>query len=137
MQQLLEIMARLQDPERDALGIWSRRCVNHSAPTPWEAYEVAHAIQQVNSDLRMSSGICCSRLSSMQMASENGAFGFDEIVSGISEKWCAAIPMCSGGKVAGVAAQAKPGSVTRPPNALPMPGCRQVNWMGWRWRCLH
>lgn len=110
MQQLLEIMARLRDPERGCPWDLEQTFATILPHTIEEAYEVADAIQRGEmSDLRDELGdLLFQIVFYAQMASENGAFGFDEIVSGISEKMVRRHPHVFGSeKVAGVAAQSE------------------------------
>jgi len=85
---LLEIMARLRDP--DGGCPWDREQTFETiAPyTIEEAYEVAYAIERGDlGDLRDELGdLLLQVVYHAQMASEQGAFGFDEVVGAICEK---------------------------------------------------
>ncbi len=88
MERLLEIMARLRDPTGGCP--WDLQQDFHSiAPyTIEEAYEVADAIQRGNLDeLRDELGdLLLQVVFHARMAEEQGAFGFEDVVTAISDK---------------------------------------------------
>ena len=88
MQRLLDIMARLRDPERGCP--WDRE-QDFSTIAPYtieEAYEVADAIHRGDLDeLKGELGdLLFQVVFHAQMASERGAFGFADVVEHVSDK---------------------------------------------------
>jgi nucleoside triphosphate diphosphatase len=85
---LLAIMARLRDPERGCPWDIEQDFATIAAYTIEEAYEVADAIDRRDmAGLRGELGDLLFQVAyHAQMASEAGAFGFDDVVRGISDK---------------------------------------------------
>jgi len=110
MQRLLEIMARLRDPDGGCPWDLAQTFETILPHTIEEAYEVADAIQRGEiSELRDELGdLLFQIVFYAQLASENGAFDFDDIASGISEKMVRRHPHVFGDEqVAGVAQQSE------------------------------
>lgn len=108
MQQLLEIMARLRDPEQGCPWDLQQTFDTILVHTIEEAYEVADAIQ------RRQLPELCDELGDLlfqivfyaQLAKEIGAFDFDDVVVGICAKMIRRHPhVFAGEKIAGVAEQ--------------------------------
>lgn len=85
---LLQIMARLRDPERGCPWDVKQSFATIAPYTIEEAYEVADAIDRGNlSDLRDELGdLLLQVVFHAQMAREQGAFDFGDVVQSISEK---------------------------------------------------
>jgi tetrapyrrole methylase family protein/MazG family protein/ATP diphosphatase len=85
---LLEIMAALRDPEGGCPWDLEQDFRSIAPYTLEEAYEVADAIERGNlADLREELGdLLLQVVFHAQMAREQGAFDFDEVVQGICEK---------------------------------------------------
>lgn len=110
MQRLLEIMARLRDPEKGCPWDLEQTFESILPHTLEEAYEVADAIQRGDmSELREELGdLLFQIVFYAQMASENSAFDFAEIASGICEKMIRRHPHVFGDEtVSGVAEQSE------------------------------
>ncbi len=88
MQKLLDIMARLRDPETGCPWDLEQTFESIVPHTIEEAYEVAEAIEQGDMDeLRSELGdLLFQVVFYAQMAKERGAFDFDDVVDGIVEK---------------------------------------------------
>jgi len=88
MEKLLEIMARLRDPESGCPWDKEQTFLTIAPHTIEEAYEVADAIERGNMDeLRDELGdLLFQVVFYAQMASEQGSFDFREIANAISEK---------------------------------------------------
>jgi len=88
LDRLLEIMARLRDPERGCLWDIEQTFETIAPYTIEEAYEVADAIARNDlGDLRDELGdLLLQVVFHSQMADEAGHFAFDEVADAISEK---------------------------------------------------
>ncbi len=88
MKQLLDIMARLRDPERGCPWDLEQDFTSIAPYTLEEAYEVADAIERGNlAALEEELGdLLLQVVFHAQMASEVGAFDFERVVRGISDK---------------------------------------------------
>ncbi len=88
IERLLEIMARLRDPERGCVWDLEQTFETIAPYTIEEAYEVEDAIRRRDLDaLRDELGdLLLQVVFHAQMASERGAFAFDDVVSAISDK---------------------------------------------------
>lgn len=88
MDELLDIMKRLRDPERGCPWDIEQNFSTIAPYTVEEAYEVADAIERNNlDDLRDELGdLLLQVVFHAQMASEQGAFDFHDVASGISDK---------------------------------------------------
>lgn len=110
MQRLLEIMARLRDPDNGCPWDLQQTLESILPHTIEEAYEVAEAIRRGEmSELRDELGdLLFQIVFYAQVASENRAFDFGDIVSGICEKMVRRHPHVFGDEhVAGVAEQSE------------------------------
>ncbi len=88
MQQLLEIMRRLRDPERGCPWDVKQNFDSIAPYTIEEAYEVADAIDRKDfADLRDELGdLLLQVVFHSQLAREAGHFGFDDVVTAICDK---------------------------------------------------
>jgi len=88
MHQLLEIMARLRDPEGGCPWDLRQTCATIVPYTLEEAYEVADAIQRGDmAELRDELGdLLFQIVFYSQIAREEGHFGFDDVARGICDK---------------------------------------------------
>jgi MazG family protein len=88
MEKLLEVMARLRDPERGCPWDVEQDFASIAPYTIEEAYEVADAIDRGDLDaLREELGdLLLQVVYHAQMASEKGAFGFGDVVETVVEK---------------------------------------------------
>ncbi len=88
MKKLLEIMAQLRDPDSGCPWDVEQDFRSIAPYTIEEAYEVADAIDREDlDDLRDELGdLLLQVVFHSQLASEAGAFGFDDVVAGISDK---------------------------------------------------
>jgi len=88
MQQLLEIMQRLRDPEKGCPWDAEQNFASIAPFTIEEAYEVADAIARDDmNDLKDELGdLLFQVVFHAQMASEQGSFGFDEVHQSVCEK---------------------------------------------------
>lgn len=88
IQRLLQIMSRLRDPEHGCPWDLQQDFASIAPYTIEEAYEVADAIDRGDmDDLREELGdLLLQVVFHAQMASEQGAFGFDDVADAISEK---------------------------------------------------
>jgi len=110
MQRLLEIMARLRDPESGCPWDLEQSFETILEHTIEEAYEVADAIQRGDmAELREELGdLLFQIVFYAQMANEIGAFDFDDVASAISEKMIRRHPHVFGNEpVAGVVEQSE------------------------------
>lgn len=100
---LLEIMARLRDPEGGCPWDAEQTFETIAPYTIEEAYEVAHAIERGDlEDLRDELGdLLLQVVYHAQMAREQQAFTFDEVVDAICEKLVRRHPHVFGGAEAG------------------------------------
>jgi nucleoside triphosphate diphosphatase len=108
MQRLLEIMARLRDPDKGCPWDLEQTFETILEHTIEEAYEVADAIQRGDmAELRDELGdLLFQIVFYARMASEIGVFDFDDVASAISEKMIRRHPHVFGNeRVAGVAEQ--------------------------------
>ena len=135
---LLEVMARLRDPENGCP--WDReQTFSTIAPyTIEEAYEVADAIETGDVDqLEDELGdLLFQVVFYAQISVEAGGFDFDGVARRIAAKMRDRHPhVFGGGRTSGrQAARQSPGKNKRPPNATPAPPNRAVNralWTGW------
>lgn len=85
---LIEIMARLRDPEGGCPWDVEQTFATIAPYTIEEAYEVAHAIEREDlEELRDELGdLLLQVVYHARMAEEQGEFGFDEVAASISEK---------------------------------------------------
>lgn len=85
---LLELMARLRDPQRGCPWDVKQNFATIAPYTIEEAYEVADAIERNDlADLRSELGdLLFQVVFHAQMAKEQGAFGFDDVVDAICDK---------------------------------------------------
>jgi NTP pyrophosphatase (non-canonical NTP hydrolase) len=88
MDELLHIMSRLRDPERGCPWDVEQDFSSIAPYTIEEAYEVAEAIERDNlDDLRDELGdLLFQVVFHAQMAREQGAFGFSEVVASVCDK---------------------------------------------------
>lgn len=88
LRELLEIMARLRDPERGCAWDLEQNFATIAPYTLEEAYEVADAIERGNlGDLQEELGdLLLQVVFHAQMAREQSAFDFDDVARGIGEK---------------------------------------------------
>ena len=95
---LLQIMAALRTPGTGCPWDLEQDFASIVPYTIEEAYEVADAIARGDlSDLREELGdLLLQVVFHARMAEEQGVFDFAGVVNGLTEKWCGAIPMCSG-----------------------------------------
>ncbi|MGL4312287.1 MAG: nucleoside triphosphate pyrophosphohydrolase [Paracoccaceae bacterium] len=94
MQRLLEIMARLRDPDGGCPWDLEQDFTSIAPYTIEEAYEVADAIErEAYGELRGELGdLLFQVVYHAQMAAEAGHFGFDDVVRAISDKMLARHP---------------------------------------------
>src|SRR5690606_14205441 len=107
---LLEIMARLRDPEGGCPWDVEQTFATIAPYTIEEAYEVADAIDRGNlDDLRGELGdLLLQVVFHARMAEEQGAFGFADVVAAISDKMVRRHPhVFAGASVDGVEAQGR------------------------------
>src|SRR4051795_10795821 len=88
LQRLLEIMARLRDPEGGCPWDVEQTFATIAPYTVEEAYEVADAIERGDlSDLKEELGdLLLQVVFHARMAEERGAFDFDAVASAINDK---------------------------------------------------
>ncbi len=100
LQRLLDIMARLRDPDRGCPWDLQQTFASIAPYTIEEAYEVADAIEKQDLPaLRDELGdLLFQVVFHSQLAKEQGAFGFDDVAAAISEKMERRHPHVFGGE---------------------------------------